>query len=140
MVSYIASTVSLGIELSVLCLLVGAFLLKTQSKYRQHGIVMLSAVVLHIVAILAVMIPSFVTFMSPGIVDFSDLWVIVTFIHVSAGLVTALCGIWLVGSWHLKADLQGCFRKKRVMDVTIVLWTITIALGVLLYLVIIGLI
>lgn len=138
MVSYIESTISLGIQIIVLGLLVGAFFLKTQKKYRQHGIVMLSAVILHIISTLAVMVRSFAAFIGPGPVDLSNVLVMVTLIHVSAGLLAALLGVWLVGSWHLKIDMQNCFRKKRVMDATLVLWFMAIVLGIFLYLVIIG--
>jgi hypothetical protein len=138
MITYVESTLSLGIQIVVLCLLIGAVFLKTHKKYRQHGIVMFSAVVLHIVSILAVMVPSFRAYVGPGVINFSDLWAIVTLVHVSAGFMTALFGIWLVGSWHLKTDIQGCFKKKRFMDVTLILWMLSIVLGILLYLVIVG--
>jgi uncharacterized membrane protein YozB (DUF420 family) len=140
MVGSVESTVSMGIQIIVLTLLVGAVFLKIQKKYRQHGIVMLSAVVLHIVSLLAVMGPSFAAFAGPGSINFSDVLVMVTFVHVSAGLIAALLGVWLVGSWHLKVDMQGCFRKKRVMDVTLILWILAIFLGIFLYLVIVGVI
>jgi hypothetical protein len=138
MITYVESTASLGIQIVVLCLLIGAVFLKTHKKYRQHGIVMFSAVVLHIVSILAVMVPSFRAYIGPGVINFSDLWAIVTLVHVSAGFMTALFGIWLVGSWHLKTDIQRCFKKKRFMDVTLTLWMLSIILGILLYLVIVG--
>jgi hypothetical protein len=138
MITYVESTVSLGIQIVVLCLLIGAVFLKTHKKYRQHGIVMFSAIVLHIVSILAIMVPSFRTYIGPGVINFSDPWAIVTFVHVSAGFMTALFGIWLVGSWHLKTNIQGCFQKKRFMDVTLILWMLSIVLGILLYLVIVG--
>ena len=96
---------------------------------------MLSAVALHIISIIIVMVPSFgVYFSMTGIVNFADTLVIVTLVHVSSGLLAAIFGILLVGSWHLKADLQNCFRKKNVMDVTFVLWSLAIVLGIFLYL------
>jgi uncharacterized membrane protein YozB (DUF420 family) len=138
MITYVESTVSLGIQIVVLCLLIAAVFLKTHKKYRQHGIVMFSAIALHIVSILAVMVPSFRAYVGPGVINFSDFWAIVTLVHVSAGFITAFFGIWLVGSWHLKTDIQGCFKKKRVMDVTLILWMLSIVLGISLYLVIVG--
>jgi len=140
MVGFVESTVSLGIQIIVLGLLGSALFLKTQKKYRHHGIIMFSAVILHIISILAVMVRSFAAFIGPGLVNFSDVLVMMALIHVSSGLVVALLGVWLVGSWHLKVDIQGCFRKKRVMDVTLILWMLTIALGIFLYLVIVGVI
>jgi hypothetical protein len=96
---------------------------------------MLSAVVLHIISIMVVMVPSFGAFFSmSSTVNFSDTLVIVTLIHVSAGLLAAVLGLWLVSSWHFKTNLQTCFRKKRIMDITFVLWLLTIVLGIVLYL------
>ena len=55
---------------------------------------MLSAVVLHIISIMVVMVPSFGAFFSmSGTVNFADILVIVTLIHVSAGLIAAVPGI-----------------------------------------------
>ena len=137
MVGYVESTVSMGIQIIVLGLLMGAVFLKIRKKYRQHGIVMLSAVVLHLISIIAVMGPSFAKFVDTGLINFSDELVMVTFVHFFAGLIAALLGVWLVGSWHLKVDVQDCFRKKRVMYVTIILWILAILLGIFLYLVIV---
>ena len=131
---YVESTISLGIQMVVLGLLISGYLVKRQKKYRQHGFIMLSAVVLHILSILLVMVPSFAAFFSePSMVNFADILVIATLVHVSAGLIAALLGVWLVSSWHLQVPVQTCFRKKRFMDVTLGLWLIAIALGVVLF-------
>ena len=135
---YVVSTISLVIQVFVLGLLLTAVFLKSKKKYRQHGMVMLSAVALHIISIIIVMVPSFgVYFSMTGLLNFADTLMIVTLFHVSSGLLAAMFGIWLVSSWHLKTDLQNCFRKKLVMDVTFALWTIAIVLGIFLYLAII---
>lgn len=120
----------------VLGLLTSPYLLKRQKKYRHHGLGMLSALALHVVAILFVMVPSLAAFFGvrSSVNLAADVLVIVTLVHVSAGLLAALFGVWLVGSWHLQVSLQTCFRKKRVMDVTLTLWLLAIALGVVLYL------
>jgi uncharacterized membrane protein YozB (DUF420 family) len=135
---YAQSTISLGIQIVVLGLLLTAVFLKTQKKYKLHGTVMLSAVVLHIISILVVMVPSFGAFFSaPSSVDYANIFTILTLVHVSSGLLAALLGIWLVSSWHFQTNLQPCFGRKRFMDVTIVLWSLAIALGIVLYLAII---
>jgi uncharacterized membrane protein YozB (DUF420 family) len=134
MVVYVVSTISLGIQMVVLGLLISGYLVKRQKKYRQHGLIMLSAVFLHIISILVVMGPSFAAFFSdPNSVNLADILVITTLIHVSAGIVAAFLGVWLVSSWHLQVSLQPCFKKKRVMDATIGLWLLAIFLGVVLY-------
>jgi uncharacterized membrane protein YozB (DUF420 family) len=135
------STVSLLIQIVVLALLICAIILKRQKKFRQHGIIMLSAVVLHIISILAVMIPSFAVFFGgSGLVDYTDVYVIFTLVHVATGVTTALLGVWLVSSWHLQVNMQTCFERKRFMDVTLVLWSSAIIIGIVLFLKVIAVI
>src|SRR3972149_10196166 len=119
----IIATVSLVIQLVVLGLLFGAVLRKNMKKFRPHGITMLSAVVLHAILILTWMIPSFSGFLSAsGSINLADTIVIVILVHAFAGIIAFVLGVWLAGSWHLKADMKTCFAKKNVMRVTIVLW------------------
>jgi uncharacterized membrane protein YozB (DUF420 family) len=139
MVSFVGSTVSLVIQVVVLALIIGALIIKRQNKYRQHGIVMLSAVILHIISIFAVMVPSFAEFYAmPSLIDYADVFVILTLVHVVSGVISAVLGVWIVGSWHLQKDIKPCFRKKRIMDVTVTLWLLALLLGIVLYLKIIG--
>jgi uncharacterized membrane protein YozB (DUF420 family) len=137
MVSLIDATISLAIQIIVLVLLIIAWTLKNRKMFRQHGITMTAAVVLHIITIWYVMIPSFTSFTaSPGTsLELSPI-VIVSFIHVALGFITLALGIWLAISWHFKTELQTCFNNKKLMKPTLALWLITIGLGVTLYIVI----
>ena len=133
MVSLTDATISLAIQITVLALLIIAWTLKNRKKLRQHGITMTTAVVLHIITILYVMIPSLSSFLnSPGTIILDPI-VIITFIHVALGFITVALGIWLAASWHFKTDLQTCFSNKRLMKPTIALWFIAILLGVTIY-------
>ena len=73
----------------------------------------------------------------PGPVDFTNLLVIVTLVHVALGTIAASLGVWLVGSWHLQTDVQKCFPRKRIMLPTITFWVTAIALGIVLYIAVI---
>jgi|MudIll2142460700_1097286.scaffolds.fasta_scaffold189730_2 uncharacterized membrane protein YozB (DUF420 family) len=131
----IGATASLALQVAVLVLLILALLLKNRKKYRQHGIAMASAVVLHLITVVAVMGPSFrISFSSPGIAFF-EAPVIITLIHVASGLVAVTLGIWLVASWHFKTDLKNCFSRKKIMRPTFVLWVASALLGILMYIV-----
>ena len=139
MVSLTDATISLAIQITVLALLIIAYMWKNRQKFRQHGITMTAAVALHIVTILYVMVPSLISFTSsPGTSLGLDPIVIVSFIHVGLGFITVALGIWLVASWHFKTDLQTCFSNKRLMKPTIALWSIAILLGVIMYITIWG--
>ena len=63
----IAATASLIIQILVFGLLIYGYVLKKKLKFRQHGLTMLSAVILHAITIFGVMVPSFVGgFSHPG--------------------------------------------------------------------------
>jgi uncharacterized membrane protein YozB (DUF420 family) len=131
----LVATISLVIQIVVLVLLFGGIWLKGMKKFRQHGITMLTAVVLHTVIILAWMIPSFSSlFSSPGSINLADIIVVTTLVHAFVGITADILGIWLVASWRLQADMKTCFAKKKIMRVTLTLWLIALVLGIILYL------
>jgi uncharacterized membrane protein YozB (DUF420 family) len=128
------ATASFGIQLMVLGLLLGGLWLKAAKRFRQHGIVMLIAVVLHAVMIFVWMMPSFNLFISPGSINLADITTVIIFVHAFTGIVTIVLGFWLIVGWRLKEDIRTCFAKKRVMLVTITLWLIALVFGIILYL------
>jgi uncharacterized membrane protein YozB (DUF420 family) len=129
----LVATISLSVQIVVLILLALGYSLKGKKMYRQHGMVMLTAVVLHIITILVVMVPSFASFFSaPGSIVF-DLIVIVSLVHAALGVIAVILGIWLVASWRLRKDMQMCFAKKKIMLGTLTLWVTAILLGIFMY-------
>ena len=130
----IAATVSLVIQIVVLGLLFFGYTLKKKQKFRQHGLTMLCAVVLHAITIFAVMVPSFVGgFSPPGAIDFSNMLVVIAMVHAVTGVIAFILGVGLVTSWRLRKDLKPCFAKKQFMRVTIMIWMIALVLGIVLY-------
>ena len=129
----IAAAISLIFQIVVLVLLFAGMGLKGRKKFRQHGIVMLTAVVLHTIIILAWMVPSFSLSFS-GSINFADMIVVTILVHAFMGIAADLLGIWLVASWRLRADMKTCFAKKSLMRVTMTLWLIALFLGIVLYL------
>jgi len=131
----VVATSSLFIQIVVLVLLIGGYWLKRMKKFRQHGITMLTSVVLHTVMILAWMIPSFSSFLGSSVsINLADMIVVTILVHAFMGIAADLLGIWLVASWRLRADMKTCFAKKSIMRVTITLWLIALVLGIMLYL------
>jgi uncharacterized membrane protein YozB (DUF420 family) len=128
-----AATISLILQIVALVLLFAGVGLKVRKKFRQHGIVMLTAVVLHTIIILAWMVPSFSLSFS-GSINFADMIVLTILVHAFMGIAADLLGIWLVASWRLRADMKSCFAKKSIMRFTMTLWLITLFLGIFLYL------
>ena len=103
----IIATVSLVIQLVVLGLLFGAVWLKNMKKFRQHGITMLSAVVLHAILILTWMIPSFTGFFSdPGSINLADTIAIIILVHAFAGIIAFVLGA-------LESGFEDMLREKE---------------------------
>ena len=134
---FIIATLSLFIELVVLGLLTFGYYAKRSKNYRRHGIIMTTAVMLHLVTILSWMIWSLSNFLSAGSVDFGSFLVLAAFGHVVLGTIAVSLGVWLVAAWHLQTDVQKCFPRKRFMIVTITAWAAAIMLGIILYITVI---
>jgi uncharacterized membrane protein YozB (DUF420 family) len=133
----IISTTSLSVELIAFGLLFFGYSKKRKRKYRQHGVIMTTAVALHLVVILSWMISSFVAFFSATPLNLGNILQVAALVHVTLGTLAVLGGVWLVGSWRLKADVQKCFGRKQLMLITITIWSSAILLGILLYTVLI---
>lgn len=128
----LVATVTLAIQFFVLVLLVAGYGFKRQKKYRRHGVLMFTAVVLHLITVLIIMVPSF------GVIVFTDTGLsatitVYTIIHGVLGLTTLVLGSWITLSWRFRQSLQYCSPKKLVMRATLILWVITIAAGIVMY-------
>ncbi len=131
----VLASVSLALQIGVLALLIPGYALKTRKSYRKHGITMSVAVILHFTTILAVMIPSLISYLSsPGMLNFADPIVIISLFHASLGVIAASFGLWLASSWHMQHNLTRCFANKRMMATTLVVWIAAISIGIYMYL------
>jgi hypothetical protein len=126
-----AATVSFALQVVIPVLLLVSLGLKVKKKFREHGITMLVAVVLHSISIFALMVPSF-GIISSG--NFSAAVSAVTYIHGIAGIVAEVFGVWIIISWRLRTSLQYCAPKKNLMRITLISWFTALILGILLYL------
>ncbi len=128
----LVATISLAMQLVVLVLLVTAYGLKRQKKFRQHGILMFTSVILHIITVLIIMVPSF-SVIAFTITGLPSMVILLAVIHAVFGLSTLALGIWITLSWRFRQSLQYCTPKRLVMRTTFILWVITISIGVTLY-------
>ena len=130
------ATTNLTIQIVVLFLLLYGYLLKRQLRFRQHGIAMFVAVVLHLAMVFAIMIPSFVLAIVPDFIvpNVYGIISVVTLVMVVAGALAVSLGIWLVVSWRVKG-LKGCFNKKRIMLTTMAMWLVSLSSGIVLYII-----
>jgi len=131
------ATVSLIIQVIVAVLLFYGYLQKRQLKFEKHGRVMSTAVALHMAAIFIIMIPSLIVALIPVFIvpHLSGLTSIVTLIHVPLGLTAVSLGLWLAVSWRFSGGVEGCFKRRKFMVATIILWLTALVLGIGLFLI-----
>ncbi len=133
-------TVSLVIQIIVLFLLVYGYYLMKKLKFRNHGITMATAVILHLSMVLYVMIPSFVLAVVPEYIVSAPLALpsVVGLIHGILGSVALSIGVWIVASWRFQKNLKGCFNRKKNMLITLIVWGFSLVFGIILYAIFIG--
>jgi uncharacterized membrane protein YozB (DUF420 family) len=133
-------TISLVIQIIVLLLLVYGYWLKKKMKFRNHGIVMAVATVLHLALVLYVMIPSFVLAVIPDYIIPSPFAIasVVGLIHGILGTTALSFGVWFVVSWGFRKNIKGCINKKKIMCKTLIVWITSLIFGIVLYAIFIG--
>ena len=133
--SALITDVNLVIQIVSFLIIAIAIGYKIKKKYRIHGMLMGVGVVLHLVFFAVAMWPSF-----SGAFDFFTtsaylLGVQTMWIHAIPGLITIILGLYVLISWLLHfSDIASCFKKKRVMDVVLVSWLISLIFGIVTYL------
>jgi uncharacterized membrane protein YozB (DUF420 family) len=125
---------TLFIQLAAFILLLVAMVYKTKGKFKIHGSVMGVALIVHFISFLIAMGPSFVGgfgFLTTETLQFGvqTLWV-----HAISGALSLALGFFLVFAWISKiSEIKACFRRKRIMDVTILFWSISLIFGIATY-------
>jgi uncharacterized membrane protein YozB (DUF420 family) len=125
---------NLIIQIVSFILLLGALLYKAKGKFKIHGSIMGVAVLLHFIAFLTVMGPSFVLGFNFLRTEIFQTLVQTLWIHAISGALSLVLGFYLVVAWIRKAsNIIPCFGRKRIMDATAVLWAISLAFGIATY-------
>jgi uncharacterized membrane protein YozB (DUF420 family) len=128
--------INLILQVVMFLIIVIGLVYKSKRKFKIHGGLMGITVILHVLSLLLVMGPSF----SEGYEYFttatSDVGVQTTWIHAVPGAIAMIMGIVLVGAWALRpSNIAACSRRKRLMDITTLLWLISLIFGITTYLV-----
>ena len=103
-------------------------------KFKIHGGLMGIAMILHVISLLAVMGPSLFQSFEYFITATSDFGVQTTWIHAFPGAIALILGIVLVGGWAMHpSNIAACSRRKRMMDITVLLWLVSLIFGIAVY-------
>jgi len=129
-----AADVNLILQLALLGLLLVGRMRVKEKNYAQHGWFMAVAVALNAVLIVVVMLPSLLLGLGFIAAYPTNPASITTVIHGLLGVAAELLGIYLVLKWRFTKNVAECMKNKRLMVPTMALWTITVILGVLIYL------
>ena len=94
---------------------------------------MSTALVLHLVSIAVVMIPSLMglrgLFENP-----TTRLALVILLHSLLGIAVLVIGVWLVVAWAVSPrKVAACYKRKRMMDITLILWLVALTLGIFTY-------
>jgi len=121
-------------QIIILAIILVSLLYKKNGKIKLHGTTMGIAVVIHVISYVLVMGPSFFqsfTFFSTetGITGVQTAW-----LHALPGAIALMLGVFLVAIWVVKpSNVAPCYKRKRIMDVTIITWIISLIFGIATY-------
>lgn len=107
---------------------------KNKKNYKTHAITMTIAVVLHLLTFILVMGPIFFEFLSFYQTETGLTYVQTTWIHAIPGAIALVLGIVLILIWAFNtSNIEKCFKRKRIMDITLILWIISLIFGIITY-------
>ena len=124
--------VNLGLQITILTIILIGYILKRKAKFFLHGTSMLVGVVLNLISFLLVMGPSLFSFEIIRTQPLNEVSLI-ALTHGIIGGTALVSGALIVASWHLQSSTKNCVKRKKLMRMTIVLWTIALVLGIWLY-------
>jgi len=127
--------INLMIQIISFIILLAGLVYKAKSKFKLHGSFMGLAVFLHLISFLLAMGPSFIDGFDFFTTDTSLAGVQTMWVHAIAGAAALILGIVLVVAWILQSsNIKACIRRKRLMDITALQWTISLIFGIATYL------
>jgi uncharacterized membrane protein YozB (DUF420 family) len=131
----LTTDINLLIQIIAFLLLLTGLIYKAKGKFRIHGSVMGVAVFMHLISFLLAMGPSLFINFEFFTTDTAYTGVKTLWVHAITGAVALILGIVLVVAWIFQSsNVKACVRRKRLMDVTALLWTISVIFGVATYL------
>ena len=130
----LGADINLILQIIIFLLLIIGLVYKNKRKFRVHGSIMGIAVILHVLTFLTVMVPPFFEGFNYFITATSDFRVQMTLAHAVPRAIAMILGIVLVEMWAIHpSNIATCSRRKRLMDITSVLWLVSLVFGIATY-------
>jgi uncharacterized membrane protein YozB (DUF420 family) len=140
LVGILGTQAHLGADLNIIfqvitfALIILSIFYKNKKKFIIHGQLMLIAIVIHIISFFVVMGPVFFTDFEGFVTFVSYIEVQTMWIHAIPGIIAMILGTFLVIMWGLNPkNLAACSKRKRIMDITIILWIVSLIFGIITY-------
>ena len=128
------TALNLATQIITLGILFLSLYYKKKNNYKIHATTMSIAVVIHLLTFVLVMGPIFFEFFTFFSTETSLNYVQTTWIHAIPGAVALILAIFLILKWAInQQNIDGCFKRKKIMDITIVLWIISLLFGIITY-------
>jgi uncharacterized membrane protein YozB (DUF420 family) len=121
-------------QIITLIIILVSLYFKKKGNMKFHGTSMGVAVVLHALTFVIVMGPIFFENFSYFSTEMSTPLVQTTWLHAIPGAIALVLAIFLVAVWAVKPEnIAGCYKRKRIMDITLLLWLFSLAFGIATY-------
>ena len=126
--------INLILQIAAISLLLIGYLYKRKYKFKLHGASMGIATTLHIISFITIMGPVFVSTYSYITTNIYTPLVLSIVVHAIAGaIVLPLAGGLLVFWVPRPSRVEKCFKRRKIMILTIILWVVSITFGILAY-------
>lgn len=128
------TTLNLVLQLVTITIIFLSLYFKMKKQYKRHGASMGIATILHVITFLLIMGPIFFENYSFFLTETSLIYVQTNWLHAVPGAITLILSLYLVLRWTINSSkIEGCFKRKRIMDLTVTLWIFSLAFGIITY-------
>ena len=130
----IQADLNLLLQIFTLIVIFVSLFLKRSGRVKSHGATMGIAVVFHVLSLIVVMGPSFFQSFEFYSGRIEILGVQTAWMHAIPGGIAIFLGVLLVALWAVKpSNIAPCHKRKRIMDITLILWLISLVFGIATY-------
>jgi uncharacterized membrane protein YozB (DUF420 family) len=132
--AYLGSDINIIFQTLTVALIIVAIGYKGRKRFQIHGKLMGIAIIIHIVSFIAIMGPVFFRDFDGFVTYTSYLEVQTMWIHVIPGIIAMILGTAIVVLWALNpSNIAACSKRKRIMDITTILWLVSMLFGITTY-------
>ena len=125
---------NLILQIATIIVILVSLLYKNRRQIKQHAVTMAIGMTLHVLSLSVVMVPLFLQSYwyfsaETAIAGVQTMW-----LHAFSGGISIILGLPLIVLWAIHPSNTGpCYKRKRIMDVAIVLWLFSLTFGILTY-------